>query len=75
MKNNQLDIYSLLEKPKEVKDKELPKNLKLSPDTLWCPYCSTAVVFKKDKKLGVKKCPICGVSNREYWVKKVNKCL
>lgn len=68
---DQLDIFKLVEyndKPDEKK----PTDIKLKPGQLWCPYCSNKVMFIKDKKSGVKKCPICGISIKEYWVKKVN---
>ena len=73
MKNtDQISILDLLPKPKEVKDKFLPTGVNLKSKELWCPYCSMPVIFIKDKKLGVKKCPNCGISDNDFWVNKVN---
>lgn len=71
--NDQISIFSIMEKPKEVKDKSIPKGLKLKPGELYCPYCQQKVIFIKDKKNGVYKCSFCGISKNDYWVKKVNK--
>lgn len=68
-----LTLFDYIDKPKAVVDKEIPKGIKLKDKQLWCPYCSTPVIFLKDKSLGIKKCPICFISERDYWVKKVNK--
>ena len=54
-------------------DKTIPKGVKLNKNQLWCPYCSNPVTFIKDKELGVYKCPFCGISERDYNVKKINK--
>ncbi|WP_139380409.1 hypothetical protein [Maledivibacter halophilus] len=62
-----------MEKPKEVKDKSIPKSIKLKLGELYCPYCQQKTIFKKDKKNGVYKCSFCGISKNDYWVKKVNK--
>ncbi|NBI07572.1 hypothetical protein [Senegalia massiliensis] len=61
------------ENAKKVKNKVLPKNIRLKDKQLWCPYCSCPVIFQKDKNLGTKRCPLCSISIRDYWVKKVNK--
>lgn len=53
-------------------DRAIPNNVKLKRGQYWCPYCSNPVKFINDEKLGVKRCPICGISNRDYYVKKVN---
>lgn len=57
---------------KEVIDKKVPKGITLKKKQMWCPYCSNPVIFIKDKKSGITKCPICGISNQDFWVKKVN---
>lgn len=54
-------------------DDFIPSGVKLKKDQLWCPYCSNIVKFIRDKELGVYKCPYCGISDRDYNVKKVNK--
>jgi len=65
-------LFDLIEKPKEVKDKLLPKNIKLKYGFVWCPYCSMPIKLVKDKNLGISKCPICAISEKDYWMKKVN---
>lgn len=72
MKNEQLTLFKLL-KFNHTPDKKIPDYISLSGRQLWCPYCSNKVIFVKDKALGVKKCPICGITERDYWVKKVNR--
>lgn len=69
--SEQMNLFKLI-KFNDNPDKSKPKNIVLSKKQLWCPYCSNKVVFKKDKKLGVKKCPICSISEKDFWVKKVN---
>jgi uncharacterized Zn finger protein (UPF0148 family) len=54
-------------------DKKVPDRVELKGKQMWCPYCSCPVIFVKDKKLGVKRCPICGITERDYHVKIVNK--
>lgn len=74
MKNeNEQSLFDLVPKPKTVKDRQLPEGINLKSKYLWCPYCSMPVIFQKDKKLGVKKCPSCSITDRDFWVKKVNK--
>ena len=51
----------------------MPEGVKLKPRQLWCPYCSKPVMFVKDKERGIKRCPYCGISDRDYNVKQVNK--
>lgn len=74
LKEEQLSIFKLINFNK-TPDEKIPDKIKLSGKQLWCPYCSNIVIFVKDKKLGVKKCPICGITAKDYWVKKVNKIL
>ncbi|MFA5525137.1 MAG: hypothetical protein WDA24_12325 [Tissierellales bacterium] len=71
-KSEQLTIYNLIEKAKQVETKEIPKDVKLKKGQSWCPYCNNIVKFIKDKKLNVNKCPFCGISENDFWVKKVN---
>lgn len=71
--DEQLTIYDMMEKAKQVETKEIPKNIKLKQGQSWCPYCNNIVIFIRNKKLNVKKCPICGISENDFWVKKVNK--
>ncbi|WP_352420795.1 hypothetical protein [Proteiniborus sp.] len=70
--DKQLTIYELIEKSKTVKTEKIPENINLKLGQSWCPYCSNIVVFIKDKRLNVKRCPLCGISENDFWVKKVN---
>jgi len=74
MKDKQMSLFKLMDFNKQP-DSEIPQGIHLSGKQLWCPYCSNKVIFKRDKKLGVKKCPICGITEKDYWVKKVNNIL
>lgn len=69
--SEQMNLFRLI-KFNDNPDESMPKNIALSKKQLWCPYCSNKVVFKRDKKLGIKKCPICNISEKDFWVKKVN---
>ena len=68
----QISLFKLI-KFDESPDEHMPEGIILKKRQVWCPYCSNIVIFKKDKKSGVKKCPICNISDKDYWVKKVNK--
>lgn len=72
MKLKQIDMFNLTKVANKEPDKTIPKGVKLKRGQLWCPYCSNPVVFVKDNTLGVKKCPICGISDRDFNVKMVN---
>ena len=74
MKDKQLSLFKLA-KFNEKPDKEIPPHISLDNKQLWCPYCSNKVVFIRDKRLGVKKCPICSITIKDYWVKKINKLI
>ena len=49
-----------------------PKDLKLPPGKLWCPYCNRPRRFKYDDWFGVNKCQICGISDDDFYVKGYN---
>lgn len=72
MEHEQLSLFKLINFNKKP-DEKIPDKINLSGKQMWCPYCSNKVIFKRDKKLGVKKCPICGITEKDYWVKRVNK--
>lgn len=38
----------------------------------WCPYCAKVVMLVKDSYLGVKRCPLCGISDRDNYMKIAN---
>jgi len=68
----QTDMFAIIKPTKNDPDKELPKGVKIDKKYMWCPYCSNPVIFKFDHKLGVKRCPICGISENDYNVKLIN---
>ena len=73
MKLKQIDMFNLIRKLNKKPDKSIPKGVKLKKGQLWCPYCSNPVIFVRDNRLGVKRCPICGISDRDFHVRMINK--
>ena len=71
--DEQRDMFAIININNKKPDSDIPKGVKLRPRELWCPYCSKPVIFIRDKELGVRKCPYCKVSDRDYNVKKINK--
>lgn len=71
---SQLSIFKMFDYNK-TPDKSIPAGIKLKRGEMWCPYCSNIVVFIRDSSSGVKRCPICEISIRDFWVKKVNRLL
>lgn len=69
---DQLDMFETINTRNETPDKDIPEGANLKDYQRWCPYCSKPVIFIKDKERGIKKCPYCGISNRDYSVKMVN---
>ena len=70
--DKQIDMFDVINTRNETPDRKLPERIKLKKKELWCPYCSKPVIFLMDKTLGVKKCPYCGISEKDYNVKMVN---
>lgn len=68
----QIDMFNINKNSNKNPDKSIPEGVELKENQLWCPYCSNPVIFIKDRKLGVKKCPLCGISDKDFLVKKVN---
>ncbi|MDD2446864.1 MAG: hypothetical protein PHY91_04130 [Tissierellia bacterium] len=69
----QTDMFSIINNKNEIPDKHIPKGVKLKKREMWCPYCSKPVMFIKDKAHGVKRCPYCNISDKDYYVKMVNR--
>ena len=69
--NEQLSLFKLIDFNKKP-DQRIPDNIHLTGKQVWCPYCSNKVILVKNKKLGVKQCPICNITEKDYWIKKVN---
>lgn len=38
----------------------------------FCPICNDVKEFKRDSYLGVRKCTSCGISDRDFYVKRCN---
>lgn len=70
--DKQLDMFNIINKRNEIPDKKIPKGIKLINNEIWCPYCSKPIILVFDKVLGVKKCPYCGISEKDYNIKLVN---
>lgn len=72
--NKEYNLFSLTKYNANVNpDKTIPTHVKLKNKQMWCPYCSCPVIFLKDKEFNVRECPLCGISDRDYYVKLVNK--
>lgn len=39
---------------------------------IWCPYCAEERRFVYSTRIESKKCPVCGISDRDFYVKKYN---
>lgn len=70
--DKQIDMFDIINTRNENPDKKIPETAKLKKKELWCPYCSKPVIFQMDKIFRVKKCPYCGISEKDYNVKLVN---
>jgi uncharacterized Zn-finger protein len=68
----QIDMFPIINTKNEDPDKTIPEYARLTNKQMWCPYCSKPVIFNLDKKLGVRRCPFCGISEKDYNVKLVN---
>lgn len=49
-----------------------PAWVKVSKGHKWCPYCNRVQEFLKDHGLGVKRCSKCGITEKDFFVKKYN---
>lgn len=38
----------------------------------WCPFCGDERRFKHNSRLDSDECPICGITDREFYVRKYN---
>lgn len=46
---------------------------KVPKGSIYCPYCGQTNKLKVHRKIGCKKCPICGISDVEFYVRFYNK--
>lgn len=60
-------IVSTKEPIKPLGDKHIKRG------EVYCPYCAQTVTLKYHKSLGYKRCPICNISEVEYFMKYYNK--
>jgi hypothetical protein len=62
-----LEIYDV-----DIKDAHLPPgDIDKPKGTYWCPFCQSFQKFKAAEG-GYLHCPICGISDSEYYVKRYN---
>lgn len=61
-----VEIISRTHAFKPPVDKKAPKN------HWWCPYCRKFRIFMWNRKLETKRCPICGITDHDFYVKKYN---
>lgn len=39
----------------------------------WCPYCGKVRLFKLDRVWNSRRCPVCGISEADFYVRHYNK--
>lgn len=54
----------------DVPDEYIPD---IRKGAAWCPYCGSAKLFVWDSLLSVSRCPDCGISAEDYYVRTANK--
>lgn len=77
------EAYKVEKRFKPMLDKEdrpntitqLKPHKPIPKDYSWCPYCAKTIRLVKDKYLGVKRCPLCGISDRDMNMKKANSII
>lgn len=69
--SNQIAFVDIINSDFKIKPK--PIWIRVRPGKLWCPYCNRVKKFKMDKYLGVEKCESCGITIKDYYVKKFNR--
>lgn len=57
--------------PHLVHPKPEPPNSKKVPGRLWCPYCREWRKFGENQ-IGYTVCEVCGISNRDYYIRRYN---
>jgi rubrerythrin len=48
------------------------ENQKKRKGLWWCPYCGKYRKFKHNSNLNLKICPICGIGERDFYVRSYN---
>ncbi len=50
-----------------------PPEGKIAPKGhVWCPYCIKYRIFTWSERLGVRRCPFCGITENDFHYKKYN---
>lgn len=49
-----------------------PKDFEINRKRWWCPYCRKVRIFQQDPKIDKLRCPICGISESDFYVRKYN---
>lgn len=49
-----------------------PEGFKRKGSKWWCPYCRKVRVFLQDSELNLKYCPVCRISDRDWYVRTYN---
>lgn len=49
-----------------------PSDLKLTHGDWWCPYCCKPRHFYWDDVFDLHRCPVCGMTDHNYYVKNYN---
>lgn len=50
-----------------------PQIIERRDNPYYCPYCRDDRLFYLDEGLGVDKCEVCGISTRDFYVRKYNE--
>lgn len=62
-----IHAYTVTNEPQEMDEDTQVKGKKL-----YCPYCGQVNKFKQGQ-FDSKVCPVCGISERDFYIKKYNK--
>lgn len=52
-----------------------PKGHRRKGNLLWCPYCGELRTFRHDPRNNIHKCPICGISEKDTYVRRYNQLI
>ena len=65
--DKEIQVYSVSSNP--IEPEEEPKKLR---GKHYCPYCGQVNKFKQGE-FGSRVCPVCGISEQDFYIKKYNK--
>lgn len=68
--NRQINITDIL-----FNDPIRPPYVKVPSEkhTHFCVYCNEVRTFRRDKRLGVYRCEGCGISTKDFYIRRVNR--